>query len=209
MNSTNVSCSCQSSFDCVYPAGVYSNLSGSDAFTEHGLLRASHEPDVTLVGMLVGCVPLNALLQSTLECLFNSTCLSMLQSHLTTGPPLTVTPLVADDQSHFSPKTVVQTLLDDLMIDEWSNSSNYSSFYEQCNPTTCTYLLRSRLNVVLIFSSIVALFGGLSVGLKLGAMIMIATYRMLQGKINRTDSVEINTPRNTTTRKLIERYLHA
>ena len=133
----------------------------------------------------------------------------MLQSHLTTGPPLTVMPLVVDDQSHFSPKTVVQTLLNDLIVEEWSNSSNYSSFYEQCNPTTCTYLLRSRLNAVLIFGSIVALFGGLSVGLKLVAMILIATYRMLQRKINRINSAEINIPVHTTIRKLVERYLNA
>ena len=204
VNNTNSSCSCQSSFDCAYPAGIYSKLSGIDAFGEYGRLQSSHVPDFTLPGMLVGCFPLNVLLQSTLECLFNSTCLTVLQSSLLVSLPLSVTPLNDDGQSRFSLKTTVQVIVDELLIEHWIGTSNYSAFYGQCNPTRCTYSYMPKVNVTLIISTIISLFGGLCIALKIAALILIRASRKIRAKVQKIKAKDTNHTASNIDRKWIE-----
>lgn len=182
---TNISCSCETSFDCVYPAGVYSNLTGITAFIENGQLRATHESDFILPGMLVGCFPLNVLLQSTVQCLFNATCLKLLQSSLPSNPARLTTPLQQNADSQFSVDTTVKKIIDLIMVEKWESISNYSIFYRQCNPTKCTHSIYSGAQLTIIFAMIISLFGGLSVVLKMASRILVRSYRLIQTHVQK------------------------
>lgn len=205
MSNTSSYCSCQSSFDCVYLAGIYNDLSGINALYEYGLLQASHIPNFTFPGMLVGCFPLNVLLQSTLECLFNLTCLTILQSSISTGSPLIVTPLKNDSKTRFSLNTTVQIIADELLIEEWTSTSNYSAFYEQCNPTTCTYTYTPKINTAPVISTIISLFRGLSIALKLTAPILVKIYLAILVKIRRNGATNFGNVENIVVRKLTKK----
>ena len=182
MSNSSSSCSCQSSFDCVYPAGIYSNLPAVDALYHDGLLDTSVPPNATLLGISVGCFPLNALLQSTLECLFSLKCLEVLQAAYPDRPFLTVTPLNNDTGSLFPSNATIQAIVDELLIEKWIGVSNYSTFYAQCRPSMCSYSYVSRVGAASVLSAIIALFGGLSVVTKTVAPIIVKLYRLIKRK---------------------------
>ena len=192
------SCSCQSSFSCVYPAGIYTQLRAVDALYQEGILDTSIRPNATLLGMSVGCFPLNTLLQSTLECLFSDVCLAVLQSAYPDRPLLTVTPLRNDTGSRFPPNTTIQAIVDELLIEKWIGASNYSAFYAQCRPSMCSYSYVSRAGFASVLAAIIALFGGLSVGTKTVAPILIVSYQRIKKMTSRKPS-EISSNSNYST----------
>lgn len=182
MSNPSSSCSCQSSFDCVYPAGIYTDLPAVDALYHDGLLDTSVRPNATLIGISVGCFPLNTLLQSTLECWFSLKCLAVLQTAYLDRPLLTVKPLSNDTGSRFPSNVTIQTIVDELLIEKWIGVSNYSAFYAQCRPSMCSYSYVSRVGAASVVSAIIALFGGLSIVTKTVAPIAVKLYRLIKTK---------------------------
>ncbi len=53
------------------------------------------------------------------------------------------------------------------MIEEWSHEASYSFFYEQCDPLYCTYSVNERRDIIFIITTLIGVFGGLNVVLKL------------------------------------------
>ena len=126
-------------------------------------------------GFLVGCYPLESLLQSTLECLYNITCINKLKK-----PGLvsntTIRPL---DYTVSSPNATVQSLMDALMVDRWESSVTYESYYAACAPLSCTYVIRDRANPLYVITAIIGLFGGLNASLKLIIPVFVKIVRYL------------------------------
>lgn len=126
--------------------------------------------DETLVpGFRVGCDPLEALLQSTLECLYDYQCISLLNimnGHL-------------DDQFHTLDLTLsavdatVESLVNSLMIDQWDMQVNYSAYYASCAPSSCTYSIEQKVDLIYLVTVILGFYGGLSAALKTLAQIII------------------------------------
>jgi hypothetical protein len=118
-----------------------------------------------------------------------------------------VTPLNDDGESRFSLRTTVQMIVDELLIEQWIDTSNYSAFYEQCHPTICTYSYTPTINTALVISTIIALFGGLSISLKLIAPLLIKADRKIRAKCQKNRAVIINDIGSTVDRELIENNL--
>ena len=114
-------------------------------------------------GFRVGCYAIESLLQSTLECLYDATCISRITPN---DPPSSMIfrPL---DSALSSPTVTIQSLLDALMIDEWRLNITYDRYYTACAPAYCTYSFIMRFDSVYIFTTIMGLSGGLTVVLKL------------------------------------------
>lgn len=176
-NDPNSFCSCQQSFDCVSPAGIYENLTSISVLDAFGALQPMVNSTIRLPGMLVGCFPLNTVLQSTLECLFNQTCLDLLKSVIYHSSPPLVTPLVNNPTNRFSPNMTVQNIINALLIEDWNGFGDYSAFFDQCQPSFCTYSYISRTSVGGIVAAIIGLFGGLSLATKTAAPIFVSFYR--------------------------------
>ncbi|CAF1554635.1 unnamed protein product, partial [Adineta ricciae] len=73
-------------------------------------------------------------------------------------------PLNQSIPSRFTPisSTPIGTLIDELFIESWQNSSNYSSYYSICTPSNCKYTYVESNDFVHILTTILGLYGGLT-----------------------------------------------
>ena len=109
-------------------------------------------------GINVGCSILDAVLQSNLSCLYNSSCLSRLNTYLNNSlPSFNATAL---DVSYSSLPTV-GNLVDNLMVDEWLFNVSYESYFAQCNPLTCTYTYTTQFDALFIITTAMGSIGGI------------------------------------------------
>ncbi|CAF4033951.1 unnamed protein product [Adineta steineri] len=118
---------------------------------------------ITIPGMIMNCLMLDATLASTLECYYNQTCLSLLHQSLS----IDVKPLLNNSLKHFSSNSTVETLLNELMIDKMIINTDFDIYYSQCNPPYCSYSYTRRFNIAFIITTIMGTFSGLSFGIKL------------------------------------------
>ncbi|CAF2710434.1 unnamed protein product [Rotaria sp. Silwood2] len=114
-------------------------------------------------GFRVGCNPIESLLQSTMECLYNITCIDKIK------PNDYISDMIfrALDSTRSSSDALVQSLVDVIMVDQWDINVTYESYYRACAPLYCTYSLNMRFDKVYVFTTIISLTGGLTVTLKL------------------------------------------
>ncbi len=128
----------------------------------------SNETNITLPGFVGGCLPIDGLRQSTLECLFDSVCLSTFQLLInsTTAMPIP-DPLNTSINSRFPYSTTkIGTIIDQLFVEEWFNTTNYSAYYELCAPRACYYTYTTRDDILYKITSILGLYGGTTISLR-------------------------------------------
>jgi hypothetical protein len=121
---------------------------------------------ITLPGLNGGCLPIEGLRMSTLECFYDSICLDTLGELLNS----TIVP----DQLNISiptrfphTTTTLGSMIDELFIEQWFNTSNYSSYYQMCLPRACYYRLVQRNSLVYIITFLLGLYGGLTITIRL------------------------------------------
>jgi hypothetical protein len=157
-------CSCKVSFNCNTTTGIFSVVPESQPtyqaldypympvdyyFLTHLLF---HVP-----GINVGCFILDAVLQSNLACLYNSSCLSQLNTYLNSSLlPFNATALNVSNSS----LPTVNDLADELMVDEWLFNVSYESYFSECNPSTCTYTYATQFDILFIITTVMGIIGG-------------------------------------------------
>ena len=146
-------CDCSVKATCIQPAAIYNSTTQ----------MAFH----TVPGMYIGCYLIEATLQSTLECLYNETCLDMITSHVTSSASIDWMPLNSME-SRYSPNTTMQIILNDLMVEKWNWSVNYDSYYAECQPYECIYTYKSKNDAIYIVTTVISLVGGLVTALNFG-----------------------------------------
>ncbi|CAF3091264.1 unnamed protein product [Rotaria sp. Silwood2] len=161
-----VSCSCEWGYACWEPVGFY-----CDAFscTPVDLIYTDIFP-----GLRTGCQILDYS-ASTLECFYNQSCVQMLIDNRLHGFEDVYQPL---DLSHITAlhpnETIFFGFQDPFVIfqfyafiDQWNETADYQSYFAQCQPKICTYMIAQKLKPIAIANSILGLIGGLSVLLRL------------------------------------------
>ena len=108
---------------------------------------------------------MEALLQSTLECWYNQTCLDLLQSNIrsSSSSQWNLTALDSPKSTHYFSNSTVQDLLDELMIEIWNASIVYEKYYMQCQPQECTYVYKQKYGLFRTITVFIGLLGGLTV----------------------------------------------
>ena len=128
-------------------------------------------PDHTVLleipGLFIGCYVIDGILQSTLECFYNETCITQILSYYNDTPPMNVTPLNSSLLSQYFINSTIQDLVNNLMIEQWNISTTYENYYNQCQPIECTYTYERKNGVVYIITALLGLLGGLITILKL------------------------------------------
>lgn len=155
--------------------------------------------------MLVGCFPFNTLLQSTLECFYDSNCLQLLQSVAAYNHSEATQFLYNSSISRFPPNATIQTMVNELFIEQWVGESNYTAFYIQCQPSLCTYAYVSKGGIATAVATIIGLFGSLSLAMKTAAPIIVYLYCVFSKKwiaVTRKRIVSVN--QNKSPSKLIK-----
>jgi hypothetical protein len=174
-NDTLPSCSCLLD-TCTQQLGFYN---GDDS-------SVSPEPLFTIPGILSACYPFDGLRLSTLECWFNETCISLIRAHLT---PISVEQYIpalkSSIEKRFTPSTLLGDIIDELMIEEWTNTTDYEAYYSSCRPLTCTYTYFHRLDWLYTVTTLIALFGGLSVSFRIICPLLVKCYAALRIQFGR------------------------
>ena len=105
--------------------------------------------------MRVGCYPLEALLQSNLRCFYDQSCIDPSGAF----PALNF----STHLTRFESNATVESILDELMIEEYSLNVSYRSYFDQCAVSSCSYSHGGRQEPMEIVTSIIGLYGGLVV----------------------------------------------
>ena len=153
----NNGCSCGTRSDCIESGGIFYSTSNIQHFV--------------MPGLYVGCSAVETLLRSTLECLFNQTCIDRLQYYAATVDqlsfkPINVTAMNFTIKSRFHRNTTLNDIINVLLVEQWNISFSYSAFYNQCAPVYCSYTFEKRSNFLFIISKVLGLYGGLTISLQ-------------------------------------------
>jgi hypothetical protein len=155
-------CSCDYTITCAYETPIY---------------RFENQPATFSVpGFYTGCYIIQAVLQSTLECFYNQTCITEIQSYFHISP-VNITALDPSLSMKYSYNSTIQQLLDDLMVEEWNTPTTYENYYNQCQPIQCTYTYERKNSAIYILTVLIGLMGGLMKVLKLIVPILVKFVR--------------------------------
>lgn len=139
---------------------------------------------MTVPGVLSGCLPVNALLFSTLECFYNQSCVDEVVSFYHTRQKFTAIPTL--EKRRYPLNSTVQSMIDQFMIERWMIDTSYEKYYSQCAPISCTYSKSERHTFVFILTKIISLLGGLTLLLKFIISLAIKLIRRLQQRNQNT-----------------------
>ncbi|CAF1180168.1 unnamed protein product [Adineta steineri] len=152
----------------------------------------------TIPDLQVGCYVMPSVLNSTLSCFFNQTCLDMIQNEVESVRSINIT-ILNINSTHFPPHTRIQIILDNLMIEAWNEKISYEKYYEKCAPEQCTYTYTSRNNPIQVITTLIGLFGGLSVALKIIVSLII---RQIRRRMRPREETNIVTDQPATVRNV-------
>ena len=129
--------------------------------------------NITFPGLAIGCLPSSVLLQSTLECFYNQTCIDTLHDALFDNVTISSLPTSINMSSRFPPYTLVGSLFDKLFIEEWVHQNDYEKFFRICAVSTCTYTYIQESDILYVITTVIGLFGGLSIVFRLVCPLLI------------------------------------
>ncbi|CAF3007977.1 unnamed protein product [Rotaria sp. Silwood2] len=120
---------------------------------------------ITIRGFVGGCLPVDGLRQSTLECLFDSACLFMLSTSLNSSMvPPSLNASIVTQFPYLT--TTIGSIIDELFVEEWINTSNFSAYYQECSPRLCRVTLNENNNVIYMITTLLGFYSGLTLCLR-------------------------------------------
>lgn len=136
--------------------------------------------NLTLLGLIIGCTPFEGLRLSTLECFYSTGCISTIITYLEyytqidgsppnnfvppTGPLIAIPPLDNSIKSRFLPNSSIGSLINEMFIEDWINTSSYDSYFSVCAPSACRYEYTKYQDISDVATFLLSLYGGLTIG---------------------------------------------
>ncbi|CAF1033494.1 unnamed protein product [Adineta steineri] len=159
----------------------------------------------SIPGMSTSCFPGFTLLSSTLECFYNQTCVDKLMTYFPTSEEFKA--MIINNESLYQPTSTVQSIIDNLMIENWTMNIFYDKYYSECAPSSCTYLKITRRDFVHVLKKLISFLSSLT--LILGLIIPLVI-RFIMQRRDRTPKPRISFKnrlyqfKETIQKKLIE-----
>ncbi|CAF1063965.1 unnamed protein product [Rotaria sp. Silwood1] len=75
-------------------------------------------------------------------------------------------PLSNSTPSRFSPMTSIGELIGELLTEQWITNISYEAYFTVCAPTSCRYEHIERSSILYAATSLLAIYGGLTLGLR-------------------------------------------
>ncbi|CAF4118076.1 unnamed protein product [Adineta steineri] len=150
----NSQCSCNLN-DCNQIESGISNM-----FGKLNLHETMSSLAWSIPGMSTGCFPGFSLLSSTLECFYNQTCVNELISYFPTSEEFKA--MIINNESLCKPTSTVQSIIDNLMIENWTMNIFYDKYYSECAPSSCTYLKIFRRDFGHVLKKLISLLSSLT-----------------------------------------------
>ena len=146
---------------------------------------------------MAGCFSLDSMRHSTLECLYNQTCIDLIafQPHLSHPKALNIS------LSRFPVNSTIGSIFDEsLFVESWQNHSSFENYFAACAPQSLSYSDQGRVHLETIIHLTLSAFSGLVIILKLLTPIFEKTFHLLTSKQQPTQSSspsEQTTPKST------------
>ncbi|CAF1442866.1 unnamed protein product [Adineta steineri] len=144
--------------------GLYSNCT-----TQATFIITNPSKIISIKGLKIGCTPSESFRASTLECFYNESCINLTKQYTINRRRMKYTnhfkPLSIINSS-YSINTTIAELVDNLFIEDWNIKINYTSYFEQCSPSLCSYNYIQRFNILHIVTTLIGLQGGLAMVLE-------------------------------------------
>ncbi|CAF1408051.1 unnamed protein product [Adineta ricciae] len=204
-------------YDNVCSCGLSSNCTTQATFN----VVNSLEP-IVIPGIKMGCIPSESFRASTLECFYNKSCIDLIVQYMNprreNKSSNSLNPLSAIN-SRFSINTTIAVLIDNLFVEKWQTTIDYSLYYDQCSPLSCSYTYIQKFKLFHIVGILLSLQSGLSIVLQwicpkiVPIIVNIYQYRKRQRTIVHSTctvepiSVENISTKNVSDRNLISQYV--
>ncbi len=169
--------------------GLHQNCTSQANF-----IRTNPSATVSIKGLKMGCTPSESFLASTLECFYDSSCINLIQEYTSHTNNINSTyshiPL-STNMSRFLINTTISELINNLFIEKWKTTINYSSYFEHCAPLVCSYTYIQKLNSLYTMTLLFGLHGGLTIVLDwICPMIIQIINKVYQHRKRRTNIVQ-------------------
>ncbi|CAF1492900.1 unnamed protein product, partial [Rotaria sordida] len=76
----------------------------------------------------------------------------------------------------FFPTTNLGDIIDEVMVERWTQVTKYEAYYKVCQPLKCVSTYSGRLDMLYVITILTALFGGLSVSFRVISPVLIKVY---------------------------------
>ncbi|CAF1345639.1 unnamed protein product [Adineta steineri] len=139
------SCNCATMSACVEPIS----------------LELNSGPNWTVPGMMIGCLPLESMLESTLECIYDQDCLNTITETLLAKSIRAL----SSTRTRFKPinTTKLITTASELFIEDWGVKFSYENYFASCQPKTCSYTSSERFRIKDSIGTIFTIYGGICI----------------------------------------------
>jgi hypothetical protein len=114
---------------------------------------------IQIPGLFIGCMPINSLVYSSLECFYNQTCINQIIPFLSTNH--TFTAMTISEENVFTFNSTTQSIVDRVMVEKWAKNISYQQYYEECAPKSCTYTKLEQYNSMFVLTKVIGLLGSL------------------------------------------------
>jgi hypothetical protein len=173
-NST-VACSCKNNGSCPLPGNLYL-YNASEQFGIYDMNKI--EVNKSLSGIIIDCLPIQMTLSSSLECFYSQSCLKILLPLYPTQINISI--LNQSIPSRFNSTTKLESLINELFIEEILNKTSYTEYYSQCLPNSCQYTYSTRFNWIYVLATLFGLFGGITTILRIITPFIIQLFFFLK-----------------------------
>ncbi|CAF1345092.1 unnamed protein product [Adineta ricciae] len=109
-------------------------------------------------GLFIGCYPMKTILQSSLQCFYNETCLQIILSYFQKSSSNNISFQILSSNNSYGTDEKVEQMVDRLFVDQWNINRSYENYYEKCHPTFCTYSYIEYFNIFYIVTTILTMF---------------------------------------------------
>ena len=155
-------CYCTSDYNCRSPSIICGDIL-YNSYQPYG--PPTGQEEMRIPGFYTGCLPINSLVQSSLECFYDQTCVDQLASSVAGGEHFSAIDL--HPQSLFQHNSTVESILNRVMIEHWKSNFSYRDYFDHCKPIYCSYFINERHTAILVLTQIIGLLGGLTLILTL------------------------------------------
>jgi hypothetical protein len=93
--------------------------------------------------------------------------------------------------SCFARNATVNEIVESLFIESWITNISFDDYFIECQPSSCAYTIIYRQSITFIITSIMGLYGGLTISLRLSTPIVVNIVRKLVQLRGRTQTAHV------------------
>ena len=190
-------CYCTNLATCNTPAAFYNFMAGDDMYKYYSYMY--NNPQAYVDGWKAGCFPIESLLLSSITCLYNATCLDLICSFINSSMMGNFIPLDTSVISRFSKNITLNSIAEELFIEALEANLSFESYFTECRPSFCSYSITKYWSILPIITTILGLYGGLRLVLRLVVPYLIK----ILFRLRRPTGIEENTRKYESSVQLI------